>query len=70
MNVVVNGRTMYVTLSRFNLVQLLAELDNPPRPRHDPPTLYRVCKDGILFVAAEQDDVHYGDREPGPGFER
>ena len=77
MNVSLNDGPVVVTLSRRNVEQLLAALDGF---REDPesglePYLVRWCstgndRDGILLqVIAQEDAVHYGDREPGPGLE-
>lgn len=46
-----------ITLSRRNLLTLLHKLDVPDSRR-------TIFKDGI-FVAAEEDSVHYGDVRPG-----
>lgn len=71
MNVKLDDGPVDVTLSRRNLLELLAELDSlrdedgDMRPG-DPATLARVCGEGLfLRVTAEEDDVHYGDRTPG-----
>lgn len=53
--------TVVVTLSRRNLQALLLKLDEPESAR----TLIRDFEDHRLIVRAEDDDVHYADREPG-----
>lgn len=55
-----------VALSRRNLEHLLGGLD-----LHDgqPSVLNRMTSKGVLRVVAEENEAHYGDREPGPGME-
>lgn len=57
--------TIHVTLSRRNLQTLLLKLDVDRSER----TIVRRCEDGdelhYLSVKAEEDDEHYGEREPG-----
>jgi len=50
--------TLRVILSRRNLLALLTKLDMPGSQR----TIY---KDSV-YVTAEDDVKHYGDRQPGP----
>lgn len=65
MNVKINGAAAYVTLSRRNLLTLLAKLDGNPSLSER--TIHRVNEDGdVLQVTAEEDDIHYGKRRPGP----
>lgn len=71
MNVDLSDGPVYVTLSRRNLLELLAELDDvrDHGARYVPTLIRRVplgAEDGIyLVVEAQEDDVHYGDRVPG-----
>jgi hypothetical protein len=67
-----SSRSVAITLSRSNLLALLAKLDGHPagseksisRIQHGGPfTDVRVP--GYLTVTAEEDDVHYVDRERG-----
>ena len=73
MNVKLDDGPVAVTLSRRNLLELLAELDElraggalmPPGTRA---ILSRQCVESsgvFLTVEAEEDDVHYGERRPG-----
>lgn len=58
------GRT-YVTLSRRNLLTLLAKLDLEGSAC----TIMgdkMECEGELLMVTAEEDFEHYGDRRPGP----
>ena len=56
-------RTVEVRLSRRNLKTLLLKLDEPSSVN----TLIRHVEGGLfLIVIGEDDDTHYGDREPGP----
>lgn len=48
-----------LTLSRRNLLTLLAKLDGYP-----PGSACMIEKDG-LYVKAEEDHIHYSDRPPG-----
>ena len=48
----------HIVLSRRNLMSLLHMLDNRDKVR---PTIVH----GQLYVEAEEDDVHYGDRQAG-----
>jgi hypothetical protein len=50
-----------LTLSRRNLLTLLAKLDEPMSAR----TLYKREDAGWVEVRAEENDAHYGDRTPG-----
>ena len=53
-----------VTLSRRNLLTLLAKLDG--YPTNSACTIFRECEGGeTLHVTAEEDAVHYAEREPG-----
>ena len=75
MNVKLDDGPVEVTLSRRNLLELLAELDavaglvlgTPPGGRAI--LSRRVPLDEVegifLTVEAQEDDVHYGDRQPG-----
>jgi hypothetical protein len=55
--------TIHVTLSRRNLKTLLLKLDEPASVR----TLERLTEEGHFFIiTSEEDDIHYGEREPGP----
>ena len=49
-----------VTLSRRNLVALITRLVRAD-PK-DPPLIYRMTENGVLWVRAEEDDIHYQDR--------
>ena len=49
---------MHVTLSRRNLLTLLAKLDIPGSER-------TIIKPGGIIVTAEQDEVVYAGRQPG-----
>ncbi len=62
MNVQIEQGVITVTLSRRNLLALLAKLDEPDSMR----TILRDCGDLRLVLRAEDDAVHYADREPGP----
>lgn len=62
MNLRLEGAEVTVTLSRRNLLALLAKLDEP----HSLRTIIRDCGDLVLVVRAEDDPVHYAAREPGP----
>ena len=55
------GNTV-VTLSRRNILALLAKLDQPGSRR----SIVKRQGDTILFVVAEEDASHYEDG-PGPG---
>jgi hypothetical protein len=65
MNVSVNGPHVWVTLSRRNLEHLTTMLDMGVGS----PTLSRRDGDTIIHVHVEENDVHYRDREAGPGVE-
>lgn len=66
MNVKIDGATARVTLSRRNLLTLLAKLDG--HPGESKRTIYRTNDEGeTLVVTAEEDDAHYGARGYGPG---
>jgi len=54
-----------VTLSRRNLEHLLWALDHVDG---DEVFLHRMTDHGMLYVFAEEDARHYGDRQSGPGF--
>jgi hypothetical protein len=57
---------MYITLSRRNLLTLLAKLDG--KPASSLRTIYIGGGDQpLLVVTAEDDDTHYGSRGCGPG---
>lgn len=51
---------VFVTLSRRNLLSLLAKLDG-----HPPGSSCTLGK-GSVWVRAEEDAAHYGSRTPGP----
>lgn len=52
-----------VTLSRRNLVDLLAQLE-----KNGHGSIARLCADGVYCtVTVEENELHYGDRKPGPG---
>lgn len=62
-----------VTLSRRNLLTLLAKLDG--HPPDSAAMIFKYSDDLLetIYVAAEEDAVHYTDREPGemhPATER
>ena len=59
------GSTTYVTLSRRNLLTLLAKLDG--KPMKSACTISKDEGDHYLYVIAEEDDVHYNRPEGGPG---
>ena len=66
MDVRLDDGPVFVTLSRRNILELLAELES------DYPTavLSRWCTqpsgDSVfLVVEAQENDAHYGDRKPG-----
>ena len=50
-----------VSLSRQNLEGLLQQLDEGASQAQ----IMRAIDDGRLVVIAQEDDVHYGDRQPG-----
>jgi hypothetical protein len=56
-----------VTLSRRNLEHLLNALD--AFGVAETPFLRRMTDNGLLYIFAEEDQEHYGEREPGPGFD-
>ena len=63
MNVTVDEYgTIIVILSRRNLQTLLLKLDVEDSMK----TLTRATEGGYLMVVAEENDIHYGDRTPGP----
>lgn len=55
-----------LVLSRRNLEALLEKLDDPLSQR----ILMRNSEDGQrqIWVKAEEDDEHYGERQPGPVY--
>lgn len=53
-------QTVHVALSQRNVEQL-------HRAPHGA-KINRLCDDGLLVVAVEDDDRHYDGREPGPGL--
>lgn len=53
-----------VVLSRRNLRSLLAKLDGDPG--HSACQITRETDLGLVIVTAEEDDVHYQGRTPGP----
>lgn len=57
------GMTVAVTLSRRNLLALLAKLDGSPE--HSKMTIAREQDAGFLTVTAEEDEAHYAYRVPG-----
>ena len=63
MKVKITDNGAFITLSRRNLLSLLAKLDGHPTP--SAATLERVDGDAFVSVKAEEDDVHYGERRPG-----
>jgi hypothetical protein len=66
MDVKFDNAATRVTLSRRNLEQLLKALTQlGPEVAY----LYRMTDNGMLYVFAEENDVHYGVREAGPGFD-
>ena len=74
MNVGLDDGAVYVTLSRRNLLELIAELDDIKAGDGDyHAVLSRSCNiaeygaDELIFlrIEAQEDDVHYGDRTPG-----
>lgn len=65
MQATVNGSHVEVRLSRTNLFDLLAALDAGVT---DKSLLRRTDSGVVLQVIPEEDDQHYGNRQPGPGF--
>ena len=63
MNIASLDGSVAVTVSRRNLEQLLASLDQELAGT----TIVRNTKKGVLSITAEEDDVHYDLREEGPG---
>lgn len=63
MKVDVGSRYVAVTLSRRNLLVLLAKLDG--HPAGSAATIHIKSGEVTLVVSAEEDAVHYKDREPG-----
>jgi hypothetical protein len=57
-----NYPVIRVELTRRNLEVLLAKLDDPNSTR----TLYKGDCEVAAFITAVENDVHYGDRDPGP----
>ncbi len=55
--------TVKITLSRRNLLTLLAKLDGYPHKSMG--VIWRATDSGNLFVHAEEDAVHYADRQYG-----
>ena len=51
-----------VTLSERNLRDLLRQFD-----KFRAADLRRLTDEGFLVIQVEENDRHYGDREPGPG---
>lgn len=67
-----DARNVTVTLSRRNLLDLLAILDTRKMrkegERASSGSIHRYQEDGaFLCVTPEEDDLHYADRAPGPG---
>lgn len=63
---VLNPKSVHVALSRKNLLDLLAALDD--ETIHNP-QLMRQTEQGVyLTVRAETDEQHYQNREAGPGY--
>lgn len=54
-----------VTLSRRNLLTLLAKLDGHPKNSGSAISQYVYESDETVLVNAEEDDVHYRGRVPG-----
>jgi hypothetical protein len=69
---VIDGGTVFVTLSKRNLLALLSKVDDETSAK----TLNRAADpqnpegEPTLFVVAEPDDTHYSDRDYGPGIVR
>jgi len=60
------GDRVYLRLSRRNLRQLDAILDNPGIRNRG---LVRRAENGVSLVVQVEDDAdHYQGRDPGPGF--
>lgn len=55
-------QAIVVTLSRRNLVDLLAQLE-----KNGHGSIARNCNGTYCTVTAEQNELHYGKRKPGPG---
>lgn len=68
-----DARNVTVSLSRRNLLDLLAILDvrasqKEGERRITSGSIHRYQEDGaFLRVTPEEDDLHYADRAPGPG---
>lgn len=63
MDIEINGKGVFLKLSRRNLEALIAKLDNRTQMT---PALIRDTDDGHRFIViAEENDVHYKGREPG-----
>jgi hypothetical protein len=61
------GDRVYLRLSRRNLRQLDATVDDPARRNR---CLTRRAENGVAVVVQVEDDAdHYEGRDPGPGFE-
>ncbi len=61
------GSVAEVSLSRKNLTDLLAMLDDP---KHSSKALVRYDKESatMLYVKAEEDETHYVERPAGRGY--
>jgi hypothetical protein len=62
MNVLIDGG-IYVTLSERNVRDLLAQFEAGDVGAG----LHRWTDNGMLSVGIEANEVHYKDRDPGPG---
>lgn len=58
----VNNDNIRIVLSRRNLQSLLAKLDIEWSAK----TIYQEDDQGNVWVSAEENDIHYEDRTPGP----
>ena len=61
---IADSGTVVVSLSRRNLVDLLASLEASPEGAR----LVRMTGETLLFVLAEEDEKHYKGRTAGPGI--
>lgn len=58
----VNDDNIRIVLSRRNLQSLLAKLDIEWSAK----TIYQEDDQGNIWVSAEENEIHYEDRTPGP----
>lgn len=65
MNLEIDSYLIKVTLSRRNLLALLAKLDG--QPYESMCTIYTETPYGKLSVKAQEDAIHYKDRPLPPG---